>query len=75
MKTVVSKWGNSYAIRLPKKLVEEYKLLEGSLELVRNPKGIVLKKTAKKEQLRSLLKDMEPQGELDWGAVRGKEVW
>ena len=74
MKTSVSKWGNSYAIRIPKELVEEYKLLEGSLELERQPKGIVLRKTAKDEQLRALLKNMKPQKELDWG-TRGKEVW
>jgi len=71
----LAKWGNSYALRVPKELIEEYKLLEGSLEFVRSPKGIVLKKTPKKTELRSLLKDLNPQEEVDWGDVRGREVW
>ena len=74
MRTTVSKWGNSYAIRIPKKLVDEYQLLEGSLELQHSKKGIILRKTAKEEQLRELLKNMKPQEELEWG-TRGKEIW
>lgn len=73
MKVELAKWGNSYALRIPKKIIEEYDLLEG-LVLEREENGILLK-PSRKQQLRELLKDMKPQKEIDWGPRRGKEVW
>ncbi|TAL52583.1 MAG: AbrB/MazE/SpoVT family DNA-binding domain-containing protein [Nanoarchaeota archaeon] len=76
MKTKLTKWGNSYAVRIPKQLIEEMELTDKS-ELLLEPKdnGFMLTKPIKKRQLAELLKNMQPQKEVDWGAARGKEVW
>ncbi len=73
MKLQLAKWGNSYALRIPKKIVEEYDLLEG-VSLEREAEGILLK-ASQKQQLQDLLKDMKPQEEVEWGPRRGREVW
>ncbi|MFT4283178.1 MAG: AbrB/MazE/SpoVT family DNA-binding domain-containing protein [Candidatus Woesearchaeota archaeon] len=76
MKLVVSKWGNSYAVRLPKKLVEELEVQEKSiLEVKKEKKGFLVKKQKEAEELELMLKNMTPRKELDWGDKRGKEVW
>jgi len=73
MKLQLAKWGNSYAVRIPKKLVEEYSLLEG-VSLEREEEGILLK-PSQKQQLQELLAGMQRQKEVEWGPRRGKEVW
>ena len=76
MKLVVSKWGNSFAVRLPKELIEELEVQEKSiLEVKKEKKGFLLKKQKEAEELELMLKNMTPRKELDWGDKRGKEVW
>jgi antitoxin MazE len=74
MKTKVAKWGNSYAVRLPKQFVQDLQLND---EILMESKGdmLILRKPSKEAQLKELLKDMKPQEEVDWGQRRGKEVW
>lgn len=76
MKCKISKWGNSYAIRVPKEIIEEYNLVEDSTLTIQKKAGeIILKKSPKREKLTELLGEMEPQEEMDWGDARGKEIW
>ena len=76
MKLIVSKWGNSYAVRLPKNIVRELNLVEKSvLEVEKEKEGYLLKKQNDKEELERMLKNMTPRTELDWGDRRGREVW
>lgn len=74
MKTKLTKWGNSYAVRLPRQLVKEMRL-EGELQLERKGDTLTLKKPSKETQLRELLKNLEPPEAVDWGPGRGKEIW
>ena len=49
MRTTVSKWGNSMALRIPKSVLEENKLEEGSqVEIVSKDGKIILKPQEKK---------------------------
>ena len=76
MKTKITKWGNSYAVRIPKQLVEELQLAdESELLLKAKDTGFFLTKPTKKQQLAEILKNMQPQKEVEWGAARGKEAW
>lgn len=76
MKAKLTKWGNSYAVRIPKQLVEELQLTdESELLLEAKDNGFLLTKPKKKKQLADILKNMQPQKEVDWGAARGKEAW
>ncbi|HLD19609.1 MAG TPA: AbrB/MazE/SpoVT family DNA-binding domain-containing protein [Candidatus Nanoarchaeia archaeon] len=76
MKTKVTMWGNSYAVRIPKQLVEELQLTgESELLLEAKDNGFLLTKPTKKKQLAEILKNMQPQKEVDWGAACGKEAW
>lgn len=75
MRTKIAKWGNSYALRLPKQLVEELQLEKAELQLESEGGAIILRKPSKELQLKELLKGMQQQKEMDWGAGRGKEEW
>ena len=45
LKTQVSKWGSSLAVRIPKAIAEEWGVEEGSaIEMTRNGRGLVLSK-------------------------------
>lgn len=54
----VSKWGNSLAVRLPKKLVNEMGLKEGDVVELR-PIGDGLLEVAKEDRAAAFLKAME----------------
>ncbi len=76
MKTKVAKWGNSYAIRLPKHVVEELEITDTSeLLLVSQERGFTVTKLTKEDQLADLLATMQPVLAVDWGDARGKEIW
>lgn len=75
MKCTVTKWGNSYAIRIPKQIVDEYNLENQTLDITHDRNKITLKKPTKEAELDALLEHMKPQEEIDWGDARGREVW
>ena len=79
MKTKIQKWGNSLAVRLPKRITEEQALTAGAGVSVEMEKGkIVIKPTKEKETLDSLLAQVTTDNthdETDWNEARGKEVW
>jgi len=78
--TVVSKWGNSLAIRIPRAAVKEARLSEGdslAMELASDG-SIVLQSTRRTYELKDLVSQITPKNrhsETDWGKPQGKESW
>jgi antitoxin MazE len=75
----VVKWGNSQAVRLPKKVLQQAHLHEGDELTVRVEAGrIALEATVLEITLKKLVAGITPQnrhGEQDWGKRVGNEVW
>lgn len=75
----IKKWGNTAAVRLPKKIVEAAHVsLDQELEVTVQGKSIVLTPIKKKniKTLEQLLRGVTPdavRGELDWGSEVGNE--
>jgi antitoxin MazE len=79
MRAQLVKWGNSHAVRLPKRMLEQAKILEGAtLELAVRDGKIEISKAGPKLTLQALIDGITPEnchGEVAWGARRGKEQW
>ena len=79
MQTVVRKWGNSLALRLPQHFVADLRLDEGAtVSLTIEDNALVVKPARKTYNLAELLKDHKPEHnhtEAVWGKPMGKEVW
>lgn len=80
MKTQVSKWGNSLAIRIPKPIALAAKLKAGDdLDLdVEGPGAVKLQKPEKKLTLKELVDGIKAEnvhGETDWSEPGGNEIW
>ena len=79
MKTVVGKWGNSLAVRIPNVHVKELDLNEGvELEMTRVNGGLLLRPKKHAYTLTELLRQIKPEnihGETDWGQATGREAW
>ena len=80
MKTTVQKWGNSYAVRIPKHLVKEVGLeYRADVELTLEDGKLVIQ-PAKEESitLEELLAEVTKKNlhtAEDTGAPAGKEAW
>ncbi|MBN4079633.1 AbrB/MazE/SpoVT family DNA-binding domain-containing protein [bacterium AH-315-C08] len=82
MSTIVTNWGNSLGIRIPKNLANDLGIFDGSeVDLNLRNNSIVIKvrtKNRKKIQLENLTKKMSTSKvhhEIDWGKPVGDEVW
>jgi antitoxin MazE len=76
--TLVSKWGNSLALRIPKTLAAELNVQDGdAVDVSLEGGAIVIRPAAKRYTIEELVADMAPDdgGEIDWGPPVGKEVW
>ncbi|MBO8155850.1 MAG: AbrB/MazE/SpoVT family DNA-binding domain-containing protein [Bacillaceae bacterium] len=77
MTTRLQKWGNSYGIRIPKKIAEQLNLEPGSeLELTVKENCIQLEPSKKKPTLEELLEKISPENrhtEIDFGS-KGNEL-
>ena len=77
----LSKWGESLAIRIPKKIVEANKWQAGdSFEITPQSSGVLLKKVCKIkkydiEQLLSGMNEFKAEDVVDWGKPHGQEIW
>jgi len=80
MKTAIKKWGNSYAIRLPKSIVEEMGVgLDTELDITSKNRTIVLTAAETprytfEEMMASITDETMPEP-FDWGPSVGKEIW
>ena len=77
LKTRVSKWGSSLAVRIPKAIAEEWGVEEGTqIELTRDGNGVNLRKHEYDldEMIASIDPDNLPPYLWD-DQPRGKEVW
>ncbi len=80
MRSQLTRWGNSVALRVPKRVLEDAQLSEGdAIELTVTKPGVIsLRAAQKKLTLESLLSGITKEnlhGETDWGGPVGKEVW
>lgn len=76
--SVLSKWGNSLALRVPKEATSTFK--EGDhFEVYSDGTGLHFKKARKIKQypINEVLESLatEKSGEMDWGKASGKEIW
>ena len=80
MHGTIRKWGNSLALRLPRHVAEEVRLIEGTSVNVEVEDGSLrITPSRKRFKLADLLKGEKPaksaERELDWGKPEGEEVW
>jgi antitoxin MazE len=79
MKSRMSKWGNSLAIRIPKIVGTDLDLVEGAeVELAVVDGSIIITPVSSKYELEELVRGITAENrhtETDWGAPRGDEVW
>jgi antitoxin MazE len=79
-KTQLAKWGNSVAVRIPKRVVGSARLREGDEVTLAVGKGgvIVMRPAPRKYQLHELVSKITARNrhdETDWGPRVGKEAW
>jgi antitoxin MazE len=80
MAVTLHRWGNSVGVRLPKPLLEQLGLGEGSKVDVKVEAGrlVIEPCRARRPTLEDVLKGFGPDdqpGEVGWGKPVGKEVW
>ena len=75
----IVKWGNSQAIRIPKRILDQARLREGEELEIRVEAGCITLEPLNPElTLESLVARITPENqhhELDWGQPVGREVW
>ncbi len=80
MLTKVQKWGNSIALRIPKRFADEIHITaDTAVELTIEDGKLVINPVAQPEYtLEDLLALITPENihnEVDWGAPVGQEMW
>jgi antitoxin MazE len=80
MKTKISRWGNSLALRIPIKLAASYHLEEGvDVEISEEEGGLKLRPLIRGNvSLEALLAEVTSENlhsEVDTGESQGKEIW
>jgi antitoxin MazE len=80
MSVMLHRWGNSVGLRLPKPLLEQLGLKEGSEVDVKveGDRLVIERHRPRRLTLQDVLKGFTPEdrpGEVDWGPPVGKEVW
>ena len=79
MKTQISRWGNSLALRIPRAFAQETRLEEGTtVELSVSDGRIVVSPVGRPYRLDELVAGITPENryaETDWGEPLGNETW
>jgi antitoxin MazE len=79
MQSTISKWGNSLALRLPRAVADEIRLVEGMPVNVEVEDGSLRVTPARRRfKLADLLQGEKNHGttkEVDWGKPVGEEAW
>jgi antitoxin MazE len=80
--TTIEKWGNSYAVRLPKAMMRKLNLESGhSVEIREAAHGRTFSITpvqhrrASLKEMLSRITNKNRHGAVEWGKPRGLEVW
>lgn len=76
--SVLSKWGNSLALRVPREAACQFK--EGDhFNVFADESGLHFKKARKikKYDINEVIESLSPKEdrEIDWGEASGKEIW
>ena len=81
----LAKWGNSAAIRIPKKILEKLNIDSNNFENISfdidiEGEVLILKKKQEKTKFELLAEQskgekLNPKIDIDWGNPVGKEVW
>jgi len=81
MKSIIQKWGNSQAIRLPKTILELAHFKENeAVQLVVDEDKIIIQKVFAnrhktiQERFEGFTGEYSPE-EIDWGEPVGREIW
>lgn len=80
MKSKIQKWGNSYGVRIPMRIINKRGIGNGTeVEIDEKDNGIrVSFIEPKKDSLEAMVNKIKPANlhrEQDWGEARGREVW
>lgn len=79
MRTRISRWGNSLALRIPAAFAEDAKLSAGAsveLTIVDGQLHVTpVRDTLQLDQLLASITDENRHGETDWGTSAGGEAW
>jgi len=80
MTTTIQKWGNSYAVRLPREMVRKLKLQAGHEVLIEdNARGLSItpapRCAASLARMIAGITKANQHSLVDWGKAVGKEVW
>lgn len=78
MQSKVSRWGNSLALRIPKRFAEEANLSCDSKVDISIEAGALVIRSVRKYTLEELLDGTTPESlhdEIDYGPAVGAEVW
>lgn len=75
---VIREWGNSYGIRIPKKILEEINLnVSDKLDVYLKDNSIVLKKAFEHRSFEERMAEYDNKisvYEFDWGKSMGREI-
>ena len=81
MTVTIKKWGNSAAVRLPRNILSQANLEEGTdVEIFLSKEGeITLRAVRKRQSIQELFAEYDggflQTEEIDWGKPQGEEVW
>jgi len=79
MTTKIQKWGNSYAVRLPKAIIERMGLSVGrEVTITEQGESFSVTPATKEETLTQMVSRITPASRhntVDWGEPVGKEIW
>ena len=81
MVSTIRRWGNSAAVRIPRNVLTQANLEEGTeVEIVLAKEGeITLRAVRKRKSIQELFTGYDDgffqTKEMDWGNARGNEVW
>ena len=81
MISTIKRWGNSAAVRIPRRILTRANLEEGvDVEIASTKEGeITIRATSKRVSIQELFADFDESffqtEEIDWGKPQGNEVW
>ena len=79
MVTVIKKWGNASAIRLPANILKELNwAVNENIDIKIQDNKLILEKSTKRKNILELFENYEGDykcTEIDWGESIGEEIW